>query len=179
MSEFFIRRPIVAMVISIFIVLLGILTLRGIPIAQYPEVCPPMIKVTGTYNGASSVDVEQTTSIPIEQQVNGVEQMLYMQSTNSNDGVSTIRVSFEVGANLDNANMLTQNRVAMANPFLPKEVVAMGVNTKKSLTFPLLMISVYSPNGTYDAVFVVNYAYINIFDQLKRIPGIVEVTVFC
>lgn len=178
MSEFFIRRPIVAMVISIFTVLLGLLVLRGIPISQYPEITPPMIKVTGTYNGANSVDVEQTTSIPIEQQVNGVEQMLYMQSTNANDGTTTIRVSFEVGTNLDNANMLTQNRVAQANPFLPKEVTAMGVNTKKSLTFPLLMLSLYSPNNTYDAQFVVNYAYINIVDQLKRIKGIGEVTVF-
>ncbi|MBZ5858219.1 efflux RND transporter permease subunit [Flavihumibacter profundi] len=178
MSEFFIRRPIVAMVISIFIILLGLLTLRKIPIAQYPEIVPPMIKITGTYNGANAVNVEQTTATPIEQQVNGVEEMLYMQSINANDGTTTIQVSFEVGTNLDNANMLTQNRVAMANPFLPADVKNMGVNTKKALSFPLVLVSVYSPKNSYDAQFVSNYVYINILDQIKRIKGVGDVTVF-
>jgi HAE1 family hydrophobic/amphiphilic exporter-1 len=178
MSEFFIRRPIVAMVISIFTILLGFLTLRGIPIAQYPEITPPMIKITGTYNGANAVNVEQTTATPIEQQVNGVENMLYMMSINANDGTTTIQVSFEVGTNLDNANMLTQNRVAMANPFLPADVKNMGVNTKKALSFPLMLVSLYSPKSTYDARFIVNYAYINIVDQIKRIKGVGDVTVF-
>jgi HAE1 family hydrophobic/amphiphilic exporter-1 len=166
------------MVISIFMVILGLLVLRGIPISQYPEITPPMIKITGSYNGANAVNVEQTIATPIEQQVNGVEDMLYMQSINANDGTTTINVSFEVGTDLDKANMLTQNRVAMANPFLPPEVKNLGVNTKKALSFPLMLVSVYSPNGTYDARFVSNYVYINIVDQIRRINGVGDVTVF-
>ena len=119
--------------------------IRGIPISQYPEITPPMIQVNATYNGANAVNMEQTVATPIEQQVNGVEQMLYMRSVNANDGTMRLEVSFEVGTNLDNANMLTQNRVALANPFLPPEVTAMGVSTKKSLTFPLLLVSISSP----------------------------------
>ena len=178
MSEFFIRRPIFAMVLSILMIILGVLVIRGIPISQYPEITPPMIQVNATYNGANAVNVEQTVATPIEQQVNGVERMLYMRSVNANDGTVRLEVSFEVGTNLDNANMLTQNRVALANPFLPPEVNAMGVSVKKSLTFPLMLVSVSSPNNTYDSKFLNNYAFINIVDELKRINGVGDVSVF-
>jgi HAE1 family hydrophobic/amphiphilic exporter-1 len=176
MSEFFIRRPIVAMVISIFIVIMGLLTLQGIPVAKYPDITPPMVQVQATYTGANAVDMEQTVATPIEQQVNGVENMLYMKSVNYN-GSMTLQVSFEVGTDLDVANMLTQNRVSRANPFLPPEVINLGVNVKKSLTFPLMMFSVYSPSKSYNADFINNYAFINLIDELKRIKGVGDVSV--
>ena len=178
MSEFFINRPIFAMVLSILMVILGLLVLRGIPVSQYPEITPPMVKITANYSGASAVNMEQTVATPIEQQVNGVEEMLYMKSINTNDGATTLEVSFEVGTNLDNANMLTQNRVSQASPFLPPEVNQLGVTTKKSLTFPLMLVSLNSPNKTYDAQFINNYAFINIVDHLKRIKGVGDVFVF-
>jgi HAE1 family hydrophobic/amphiphilic exporter-1 len=178
MSEFFIRRPIFAMVISILMVILGYLTLRSTPISQYPEITPPMIQINASYTGANSVNMEQTVATPIEQQVNGVEKMIYMRSVNANDGTTRLEVSFDVGTNLDNANMLTQNRVAQASPFLPPEVTALGVTTKKSLTFPLMLVSLSSPHNTYDSKFLNNYGFINVVDELKRINGVGDVFVF-
>ncbi|AYB29159.1 efflux RND transporter permease subunit [Chryseolinea soli] len=172
MSEFFIRRPIVAMVISILMVIMGLITLGSIPISKYPEITPPMVQVTTTFNGANAVNVEQAVATPIEQQVNGVEEMLYMRSINATDGSLTLQVSFEVGTNLDNANMLTQNRVSQANAKMPTEVKAFGVTTKKSSGFPIVLVSLSSPDSTYDGLFLNNFVNINIFDQIARLKGV-------
>ena len=178
MAEFFVRRPIVAMVIAIIIVILGIVALGRLPIAQYPEITPPQVSVTATYTGASAVNVEQSVATPIEQKVNGVEDMIYMRSINSNDGKLNLQVSFEVGTDLDQANVLTQNRVSEAQASLPEEVTRLGVTVKKKLSFPLLMITIISPNGTYDEEFLNNYSSINIVDELSRIQGVGQVEVF-
>ncbi|RLA16386.1 MAG: hydrophobe/amphiphile efflux-1 family RND transporter [Gammaproteobacteria bacterium] len=172
MAEFFVRRPIVAMVIAIIIVLVGLISLSRLPVAQYPEITPPLVNVSATYQGASSVDVEQSVATPVEQKVNGVEDMIYMKSTNSSDGRMSLEVSFEVGTDLDMANVLVQNRVSEAMAMLPEEVKRQGVTVKKKLSFPLLLISLVSPNGTYDDTFLTNYATINIIDELARISGV-------
>ncbi|MFL5368913.1 MAG: efflux RND transporter permease subunit, partial [Myxococcales bacterium] len=137
MGNFFIRRPIVAMVISIVTVIVGAVSLSRLPISQYPDITPPLIQVTTTYVGASALDVEQSVATPIEQQVNGVENSIYLKSTNANDGTLKLEVSFEVGSDLDISNVLTQNRVSQAQPSLPSDVKTFGVNVKKSLSFPL------------------------------------------
>jgi hydrophobic/amphiphilic exporter-1 (mainly G- bacteria), HAE1 family len=175
MAEFFINRPIVAMVISIIMVLLGLVAMSGLPIAQYPEIVPPMVQVTTTFVGASATDVEASVATPLEQKMNGVENMIYMKSTNANDGTLTLKVSFEVGTNLDTANVLTQNRVSEAMPSLPQSVKNYGVSVKKSLSFPLLVVTLSSPNGTYDNNFLSNYASINVIDSIARIPGVGQV----
>ena len=172
MAEFFVRRPIVAMVIAIIIMILGLVALGRLPVAQYPEITPPMVNVSGTYTGANAINVEQSVATPIEQKVNGVEGMIYMSSTNSSDGRMGLDVSFEVGSDLDMANVLTQNRVSEAQASLPEEVKRMGVTVKKKLAFPLLLVSLVSPNGTYDDSFLANYAAINIVDELARIRGV-------
>ena len=172
MAEFFVRRPIVAMVLAILIVIGGLVALQSLPIAQYPEITPPMVNVSATYVGANATNVEQSVATPIEQKVNGVENMLYMKSTNSSDGRMSLEVSFEVGTDLDMANVLTQNRVSEAQAVLPEEVKRQGVTVKKKLSFPLLLLSVVSPNGTYDESFLTNYATINIIDELARIRGV-------
>ena len=178
MSKFFINRPIVAMVISIVLVMVGFIVMRGLPISQYPEIVPPMINVTTTYVGASSVDVEQSVATPLEQQVNGVENMLYMKSINGNDGTLTLQVSFDVGSDLDMSNVLTQNRVSQAQASLPGPVKNYGVTIKKYLVFPLLLVTLKSPEGSYDNNFLSNYASININDLLSRTKGVGDVKLF-
>src|SRR5499425_3158085 len=178
MARFFVNRPIVAMVLSILLVLLGFVAMRGLPIAQYPEIVPPMVQVTTTFVGASATDVESSVATPLEQQINGVEKSIYMKSTNANDGTLTLKVSFEVGSNQDMDNVLTQNRVSQAMPQMPQSVKNYGVTVKKALAFPLLIISIKSPKGTYDNNFLSNYTTINVNDAIARIPGVGQINLF-
>jgi len=178
MGSFFIRRPIVAMVISIVMVIMGGVAITRLPVAQYPDITPPLIQVTTVYTGASAVDVETSVAAPIEQQVNGVDNMIYMKSTNANDGTYNLQVSFEVGSDLDMSNVLVQNRVSQAQASLPQDVKNYGVTVKKSLNFPLLLVTLTSPSGAFDNNFLSNYAAININDQIKRIGGVGDVILF-
>ncbi len=175
MSAFFIRRPIVAMVIAIITVLLGLVSLVGLPIAQFPQILPPQINLTTTYTGADALTIEQSVATPIEQQMNGVDRMLYIQSTNANDGTMNQTVTFDVGTNIDVDNVLVNNRFSQAQPFLPEDVKNFGVTIKKSLAFPLMVFSLYSPDDRYDPTFLANYSLININDALLRVKGVGDV----
>ena len=178
MVNFFIRRPIVSIVLSILIVLLGVVVIRGLSVEQYPFLAPPNIRVTGTYPGASAEAVEQSVAVPIEQEVNGVDRMIYMKSSNTSDGRMLLDVNFEVGTDQDTANVLTQNRVSTAAARLPAEVNQQGVTVKKQSPSILMVVSLYSPKDAYDANFLINYCGINLRDQLLRIPGIAQVDLF-
>ena len=178
MAQFFIRRPIVAIVISILMLLMGVYTLTKLSFEQYPFLAPPIVRVTATYPGASAVAVEQSVATPVEQEVNGVDRMIYMQSSNTSDGRMQLDVNFQVGVDQDTANVLTQNRVASAQARLPQEVNAQGVTVKKQSPSILMLISVYSPNGSYTGNYLINYCGINIRDQILRIPGIAQVDLF-
>ena len=177
MAEFFVRRPIVAMVIAIIIVIVGVVSMGSLPVAQYPEITPPEVAVSATYTGANAEVVEQSVATPIEQKVNGVENMLYMKSVNANDGSLRLTISFEVGSDLDMSNVLVQNRVSEAQASVPEEVKRLGITVKKQLSFPLLLVSLYSPNGTYDQNFQSNYITINILDAVARIRGVGQANV--
>src|SRR5688500_5843993 len=178
MSNFFIRRPIVAIVISIMTLLIGVVVIRGLSIEQYPFLAPPNIRATATYPGASAEAVEQSVATPIEQEVNGVDRMIYMKSSNTSDGRMLLDVNFEVGTDQDTANVLTQNRVSTAAARLPAEVNQQGVTVKKQSPSILMVISLFSPKDAYDANFLTNYCGINIRDQILRIPGIAQVDLF-
>ncbi len=178
MAQFFIRRPIVAIVLSILIVLIGVVVIRGLSVEQYPFLAPPNIRVTATYPGASAEAVEQSVATPIEQEVNGVDRLIYMKSSNTSDGRMLLDVNFEVGTNQDTANVLTQNRVSTAAARLPAEVNQQGVTVKKQSPSILMVISVFSPKDAYDANFLTNYCGINLRDQMLRIPGVAQVDLF-
>ena len=149
-----------------------------LPIAQYPDITPPEIKVETTYDGANAVNVEQSVATPLEQKVNGVENMLYMKSTNAGNGQMTLSVAFEVGSDLDISNVLVQNRVSEGSAQLPEDVKRRGVKVKKALAFPLMLVTLRSPNGSYDADFLTNYMSINVLDEIARIQGVGQVTIF-
>lgn len=175
-GNFFVHRPIVAMVIAIVIVIVGLIMLSSLPIEQYPNLTPPIVQVRGTYTGANALTVEESMATPLEQQINGVDNMIYMKSTNANDGTMNIQISFEVGTDPDMNTVLAQNRVSAATAKLPESVKKFGVTTEKSLPNILMLITLTS-DGRYDQDFLGNYALINIKDQLARIRGIGRVNV--
>ncbi|MEN6373933.1 MAG: multidrug efflux RND transporter permease subunit [Smithella sp.] len=178
MSKFFINRPIVAMVIAILMVIVGLVAMSGLPTAQFPNIVPPEMKVTGTYPGADALTMEQSVATPIEQQMSGVDNMNYMYSLNSNDGKMVLTVNFDIKTDPSTDQILAQMRTNQANSQLPSDVINQGVTVQKSTSAPLIVFALFSPKGTYDNVFLANYCYININDQMTRVPGIASVTIF-
>jgi len=177
-SHFFIDRPIFAAVVSIVFVILGVVSFARLPVAQYPEIAPPIINVSGQYPGASADVVASTVVTPIEQQINGVENMIYMSSNSTADGRFSISVSFELGTNLDIAQVQVQNRVAIAQPRLPADVRNIGVTVTKSSPDLMMVVHLYSPDKSRDTLFISNYATLEITDALARVDGVGSITVF-
>ncbi|GGG93962.1 efflux RND transporter permease subunit [Silvibacterium dinghuense] len=178
MSKFFIRRPIVAIVIAILTVIIGAVSLATLPTAQYPDIVPPEIMVQSTYPGADAKTLEQAVSTPIEQQMNGVDNMLYMYSVNANNGQSTVYVDFDVKTNPDIDQVLSQLRVSQIQGEIPSVVTQAGITVQKSLTSPLMLVNLSAPDNRYSADFLTNYAIINLQDELTRVPGVSRIQVF-
>src|SRR3974377_1910439 len=177
-SHFFIDRPIFAAVVSIVIVILGGVSFSRLPIAQYPEIAPPIINVSGQYPGASADVVASTVVTPIEQQINGVENMLYMSSNSTADGRFSIQVTFDLGTNLDIAQVQVQNRVSIAQPRLPSDVRNIGVTVSKASPDLMMVVAPYSPDNMRVSLFISNYATLDITDPLTRVDGVGSITVF-
>ncbi len=178
MAKFFVNRPIVAIVIAIITVIVGVVSILGLPIAQYPDIVPPEIVINTFYTGADAQTVEQSVATPIEQEMSGVDNMNYMYSLNANNGELKLYVNFDVKTDPSIDQVLAQMRKSQADSKLPSEVRDYGVTVKKSTSSPLMLVSLFSPKDSYDATFLANYAYINLNDQLTRVPGIASVTVF-
>ena len=176
MGNIFVRRPIFAMVIAIMIVVLGLIAIRSMPIEQYPDITPPVVEVSAEYLGADALTIEQSVATPLEESVNGVSDMIYMQSTNSNNGSMSLQVSFAVGTDPDMNTIFTQNRVSSATPMLPQVVIKQGVTTEKTMSSFIQVLSLYS-DGRYDENFLGNYAILHIKDRLARINGVGSVQV--
>jgi len=170
-AHFFIRRPIFAAVLSIFIVLVGVIALFELPIAQYPEIAPPQVQVAAVYPGASADVLEKTVAAPLETQINGVEGMLYMNSTSASNGRVEITVTFEIGTDIDQAVINVNNRVKQAEARLPQEVRRQGLQVEKASASFLQVLAFTSPDGRYDDLFTSNYVTLNVLDVLKRVPG--------
>ena len=177
-SHFFIDRPIFASVVSIVVMILGAVAFVALPVAQYPDIAPPVVNVSGQYPGASAETVADTVVAPIEQQINGVEGMLYISSNSTADGRFSIAVTFDIGTDLDIAQVQVQNRVATATPRLPQDVQQIGVTVAKSSPDILMVVSLFSPDDSRDSLFISNYANLQIKDQLQRVPGVGSITVF-
>jgi HAE1 family hydrophobic/amphiphilic exporter-1 len=178
MSRFFVNRPIVAIVIAILMVLVGAISMLRLPIAQFPSIVPPEILVQAIYPGANAPTLEQSVATPLEEQISGVDNMNYMYSINGSNGQTQITVDFDVSTDPNTDQVLTQLRTSQAQPQLPAQVTTAGLTVIKSLSSPLMLIALYSPHGSYDSLFLANYGYINLVDQLTRTPGIARVQVF-
>src|SRR3954453_18072375 len=177
-SKFFIERPVLANVLAILMVVIGLVSLYRLPVAQYPDIVPPTVQVTTRYPGASARTVIDTVALPIEQQVNGVEGMIYMQSYAASDGSYTLTVTFGVGTDLNFAQVLVQNRVSAAMASLPQSVQVQGVTVQKKSTAILEFVTLTSPDSRYDALFLANFATIRLKDEIARLPGVGNVSVF-
>src|SRR3984885_1495579 len=172
MARFFIDRPVFAIVIAIVIVILGVVAIPNLPIAAFPEVVPPVIQITASYLGGNSIDLEKTVAQPIEEQLAGLDGMMYFLSSSANNGSITISVTFKLGTNPDTATVQTQNKVNIALPRLPPEVQRQGVTVKKVSSAFLMVIGLVSPNDRYDSLFLTNYAQINLLNQIGSLPGV-------
>src|SRR3954471_10159191 len=177
-SKFFIERPVLSNVIAILMILIGAVALFNLAVAQYPDVVPPTVQVTTRYPGASAKTVIDTVALPIEQQVNGVEDMLYMQSYSGADGTYSLTVTFKIGTDLNFAQVLVQNRVSSALSQLPQSVQVQGVNVQKKSTAILQIVTLTAPDGRYDSLYLANYATIRLKDEIARLPGVGNVIVF-
>src|SRR5437868_8747206 len=177
-SRFFIDRPIFASVCSIVIMLAGVVSYFTLPLAQFPSITPPTVQVTCTYPGASAKEVADSVAAPIEQQVNGVEGIMYMSSQCANDGSYNLTVTFQPGVNLNMAQVLVQNRVNLALPLLPEVIRATGVTTLKRSPNILVGLAIYSPDGRYDQLYLSNFALMQVKDELARLPGVGDVFLF-
>src|ERR1700751_6125363 len=175
-SKFFINRPIFASVLSIVIVLAGSIALKTLPVAQYPEITPPTVEVSASYPGANAQVVADTVAAPIEQQVNGVEGMMYMHSQCTNDGSYSLTITFKMGTDLNIAQVLVQNRVTLATPILPDLVKRKGILVKKKSPSTLMIVNLFSPGGSRDNLYLSNFATIQIRDELARLPGVGDIS---